>query len=190
MFGSVTCLPGCFSLYRLFTSEGALIVISQRVVQEFGLRKVDTLHLKNLLSLGEDRYLTTLCLKIFPQMKTKFISSAIAKTSAPDLWKVLLSQRRRWINSTVHNLLELCILPNLKGFFLFSIRFIVIMDLVSTILSPAGFVYFVYLVVVLFSQVVIQIPLVSILLLCSIYGFVYDIFISSTDELNNLLCVL
>jgi chitin synthase len=70
IFGSVTCLPGCFSMYRLFSaSDGSLIAISDRIIEEFGLRKVDTLHLKNLLSLGEDRYLTTLCLKNFPHMK-------------------------------------------------------------------------------------------------------------------------
>ena len=50
------------------------------------------------------------------------------------------------------------------------------MDLLSTLLSPVGFIYFIYLLVVLFSQVVIQIPLVSILLLCAIYGYVITFF--------------
>ena len=111
------------------------------------------------------------------EKRTKFITSAIAKTSAPDLWKVLLSQRRRWINSTVHNLLELACLSELKGFFVFSIRFIVLMDLISTLLSPAGFVYFIYLLVVLFSQLMVQIPLISVLLLCDIYVYFLKLYL-------------
>jgi chitin synthase len=55
---------------------------------------VDTLHLKNLLLLGEDRYLTTLILKNFPTYKTKFVRDAHAFTVAPDDYKVLLSQRK------------------------------------------------------------------------------------------------
>lgn len=55
---------------------------------------MDTLHLKNLLLLGEDRYLTTLILKNFPTYKTKFVRDAHAFTVAPDDYKVLLSQRK------------------------------------------------------------------------------------------------
>ncbi len=80
---------------------------------------------KNLLHLGEDRYLTTLVLKHFGKYKTIFVRDCKAWTVAPDDWKVLLSQRRRWINSTVHNLVELIFTPGLCGFCLFSMRFIV-----------------------------------------------------------------
>lgn len=37
-------------------------------------------------------------------------------TVAPERWSILLSQRRRWINSTVHNLAELMFLPDMCGF--------------------------------------------------------------------------
>ena len=84
------------------------------------------LHKKNLLSLGEDRYLTTLILKHFPNYKTKFTPDAQAMTVAPDRWNILLSQRRRWINSTVHNLAELMFLPDMCGFCCFGMRFIVV----------------------------------------------------------------
>ena len=53
-----------------------------------------THYMKNLLHLGEDRYLTTLLLEHFPLFKTQFIRDAHAYTMAPDDWKVLLSQRR------------------------------------------------------------------------------------------------
>ena len=137
LFGSVTCLPGCFTLYRLRTPDTHKpLFISNQLLHDYSENRVDTLHMKNLLHLGEDRYLTTLLLKHFPTYKTQFIRDAHAYTVAPDDWKVLLSQRRRWINSTVHNLGELAFLDQLCGFCCFSMRFVVMIDLVSTIIQP------------------------------------------------------
>lgn len=74
-------------------------------------------------------------MKHFPTFKMKFTPDAIAHTVAPSRWGVLLSQRRRWINSTVHNLAELLFLPELCGFCFFSMRFVVFIDLLGTIVS-------------------------------------------------------
>ncbi|KAJ7623767.1 chitin synthase [Roridomyces roridus] len=148
LFGSVTCLPGCFSLYRLRTADkGRPIIISNRIIEEYSEPNVDTLHKKNLFSLGEDRYLTTLLMKNFPTFKTKFTPDATAHTMAPESWKVLFSQRRRWINSTVHNLCELAFLPELFGFCCFSMRFFVFIDLIGTLILPATVVYIIYLII-------------------------------------------
>lgn len=134
LFGSVSCLPGCFSMYRIRTADkGRPIIISNRIIEEYSEPNVDTLHKKNLLSLGEDRYLTTLMLKHFPTFRTKFTPDAIAHTIAPESWRVLLSQRRRWINSTIHNLCELVFLPELFGFCCFSMRFFVFIDLLGSL---------------------------------------------------------
>ena len=142
LFGSVTCLPGCFTLYRLRTPDTHKpLLISNQLVADYSENRVDTLHMKNLLHLGEDRYLTTLLLKHFPLFKTQFVRDAHAYTVAPDDWKVLLSQRRRWINSTVHNLGELVFLEQLCGFCCFSMRFIVMIDLLSTIIQPVSVAY-------------------------------------------------
>jgi chitin synthase len=92
LFGSVTCLPGCFSVYRLRTADkGRPIIISQRIIDDYSEPLVDTLHKKNLFSLGEDRYLTTLMMKYFPSYKMKFTPDALAYTVAPDRWSVLVS---------------------------------------------------------------------------------------------------
>ncbi|KAH9272746.1 hypothetical protein BASA83_004948 [Batrachochytrium salamandrivorans] len=116
MFGSVTCLPGCFSMYRIRTPTKAVpLLIAPGIVADYSQNSVDTLHLKNLLHLGEDRYLTTLMMKHFPNLKLSFNPDAQCRTNAPDQWKVLLSQRRRWINSTVHNLVELLSLEQIWG---------------------------------------------------------------------------
>lgn len=123
-------------MYRIRTADkGRPIIISNRIIDEYSEPNVDTLHKKNLLSLGEDRFLTTLLMKHFPTFKTKFTQDARAHTVAPESWRVLLSQRRRWINSTVHNLCELILLPELFGFCCFSMRFFVFLDLLGTLVS-------------------------------------------------------
>jgi hypothetical protein len=125
-------------MYRIRTADkGRPIIISNRIIDEYSEPNVDTLHKKNLLSLGEDRFLTTLLMKHFPTFKTKFTPDARAHTVAPESWRVLLSQRRRWINSTVHNLCELILLPELFGFCCFSMRFFVFIDLLGTLVSCA-----------------------------------------------------
>lgn len=115
-------------------------------------------------------------LKNFPGMRTKFTPDARCSTNVPDRWSVLLSQRRRWINSTVHNLLELCLLDQLCGFCCFSMRFVVLLDLFSTCVQPATVIYIGYLVYAsVFTTDVF--PLFSIILICAIYGLQVVIFI-------------
>ncbi|KAL2147763.1 hypothetical protein VTI28DRAFT_5535 [Corynascus sepedonium] len=177
LFGSVTCLPGCFSMYRIRAAEtGKPLFVSREVVEAYSTIRVDTLHMKNLLHLGEDRYLTTLLLKFHNRYKTKYIFRAHAWTIAPDSWKVFLSQRRRWINSTVHNLMELIPLNQLCGFCCFSMRFIVFIDLLSTIVQPVLLAYIVYLVVMVVERATV-VPITAFILLGVIYGLQAIIFI-------------
>ncbi|KAF8312672.1 chitin synthase [Clavulina sp. PMI_390] len=177
LFGSVTCLPGCFSLYRIRTSDkGRPLIISNRVIDDYSENIVDTLHKKNLLSLGEDRYLTTIMMSHFPTFKMKFTPDAIAHTIAPDRFGVLLSQRRRWINSTIHNLVELAFLPELCGFCIFSMRFFVFLDLIGTIILPATCVYLVYMIVEVATKQA-PVPIISLALLAGAYGLQAIIFI-------------
>ncbi|OAA44410.1 class VII chitin synthase [Metarhizium rileyi] len=170
LFGSVTCLPGCFTMYRLRTvDKGKPLLISDAIIKEYAVCDVDTLHQKNLLSLGEDRYLTTLMTKHFPYMSYKFIGDAQCKTAAPESWSVLLSQRRRWINSTIHNLVELMRLKEMCGFCCFSMRFVVFIDLFGTIILPATCVYLGYLIYRVASHTG-QFPTISIAMLAAVYG--------------------
>ncbi|KXX81620.1 Chitin synthase 8 [Madurella mycetomatis] len=177
LFGSVTCLPGCFSMYRIRAADtGKPLFVSREVVEAYSTIRVDTLHMKNLLHLGEDRYLTTLLLKYHSRYKTKYIFRAHAWTIAPDSWTVFLSQRRRWINSTVHNLMELIPLNQLCGFCCFSMRFIVFVDLLSTVVQPVTLAYIVYLVVMVTQRATV-VPITAFVLLGAIYGLQAIIFI-------------
>jgi len=177
LFGSVTCLPGCFSMYRIRAHEtGKPLFVSREVVEAYSTIRVDTLHMKNLLHLGEDRYLTTLLLKYHSKYKTKYIFDAHAWTIAPDSWKVFLSQRRRWINSTVHNLMELIPLAQLCGFCCFSMRFIVFVDLLSTVVQPVTIAYIVYLIVMVVEKTTV-VPITAFVLIAAVYGLQAIIFI-------------
>jgi len=164
-------------MYRLRTvDKGKPLIISDAVIHDYSDCNVDTLHKKNLLSLGEDRYLTTLMTKHFPYMSYRFIPDAYASTAAPETWSVLLSQRRRWINSTIHNLAELVWLKEMCGFCCFSMRFVVFIDLFGTLILPATCGYLAYLI----YNVVAgngQFPLISIVMLAAVYGLQALVFI-------------
>ncbi|KAI0224970.1 hypothetical protein L0F63_005457 [Massospora cicadina] len=147
MFGGVTCLPGCFCMYRLKAPKGdgewVPIITKLEIIQEYLQYIVETLHQKNLLLLGEDRFLTTLMLRNFPNL---------CKTVVPDQFAVLLSQRWRWINSTIHNLLELMLVHNLCSTFCFSMQFVIFMELIGTVItSLSSALPLVMLIAVLFT---------------------------------------
>ena len=164
-------------MYRLRTADkGKPLIISDKVINDYSDGDVDTLHKKNLLSLGEDRYLTTIMLKYFPAMRYKFVPSALALTAAPETWAVLLSQRRRWINSTIHNLAELMFIHDMCGFCCFSMRFVVFIDLFGTIILPATCAYLVYLIYRVATNSG-QFPLFSIIILAAVYGLQAIIFL-------------
>ncbi|KAL0083036.1 chitin synthase [Phycomyces blakesleeanus] len=177
LFGSVTCLPGCFCMYRIRTANKRQpLIVAPAVIHGYSDNQVDTLHKKNLLHLGEDRYLTTLMMKNFPQYKMMFTPYAKCRTVAPDEWSVLLSQRRRWINSTIHNLLELILLQELCGFCCFSMRFVVIIDLIGTITLPSSVIYLAYLIYIATSGTG-PIPVIALGMLAGVYGLQALIFI-------------
>ncbi|KAI8338452.1 chitin synthase-domain-containing protein [Chlamydoabsidia padenii] len=150
LFGIVTCLPGCFSMYRIKAPKNGAwvpILANPDVVLEYNQNVVTTLHEKNLLLLGEDRFLSTLMLRTFPHRQMMFVPQAICKTVVPDEFTVLLSQRRRWINSTVHNLMELVLVSDLCGIACLSMQFSILVDLIGTLVLPCAVIMTIYLVV-------------------------------------------
>ena len=151
------------------------ILLKPEIVQEYSESVVDTLHQKNLLLLGEDRFLSTLMLRNFPHRKMMFCPQAVCKTVIPSSMSVLLSQRRRWINSTLHNLMELVRVRNLCGTFCFSMQFVVLTDLIGTVVLPAA----ISLTVVLIVKAILSppkdfadaIPLLMLALVLGLPGF-------------------
>lgn len=85
---------------KLNDSDWVPILTQSEITREYNQSEVDSLHQKNLLLLGEDRFLSTIMLRTFPNRKMMFCPQAKCRTVAPDTFRILLSQRRRWINST------------------------------------------------------------------------------------------
>ena len=146
LFGCVTCLPGCFTMYRLYTEESQPLLTHDCIYQQYSRNDISSLHERNLYELGEDRMLTTLMLQEFYGMKLSFVPEATCWTIVPHTFQVLKSQRRRWINSTIHNMLELLKVQTMCGVCFFSMKMIVIFDLLSTFVLPSGCVYLYYIV--------------------------------------------
>lgn len=162
VFGGVTCLPGCFCCYRIkiITDDAGCIknhadkklyenehwecvpiLANPLIVAPYSIYEARTLHEKNLLHLGEDRYLTTLLMKNFYKRKLIFLAAAKCQTCVPADYATLRSQRRRWINSTIHNMFELVVVDKLCGTFCFSMQFIIFFELFGTLTLPAAIIF-------------------------------------------------
>ncbi|KAF9095898.1 hypothetical protein BGX29_008838 [Mortierella sp. GBA35] len=169
VFGGVTCLPGCFCMYRIKAPKydsWVPILANPEVIEEYNQNIVSTLHQKNLLLLGEDRYLTTLMLRTFPKRQMVFVPQAQCKTVVPDTFSVLLSQRRRWINSTIHNLLELVLVTDLCGIAFLSMQFVVLLELIGTVVLPASILFAIAMVTyAIVTQTLAIVPLILILVI-------------------------
>ncbi|GMM28380.1 chitin synthase [Martiniozyma asiatica (nom. inval.)] len=172
VFGSVTCLPGCFCMYRIKSPKSlnvwVPILSNSEIVEKYSENVLDSLHKKNLLLLGEDRYLSSLMLRAFPRRKQIFVPKAACKTVVPDTFKVLLSQRRRWINSTVHNLMELALVKDLCGAFCLSMQFSITVELIGTLVLPASITITLYVIIV--AIVSKPTPTLSLILMAIVFG--------------------
>lgn len=168
-FGCVTCLPGCFCMFRIKTSGGdgywVPVICNPDIVDTYSKSEVDTLHKKNLFSLGEDRFLTTILLRKFTKRNLIFVPQACCKTTVPAEFSVLLSQRRRWINSTIHNLLELMFVKDLCGIFCFSMQFLIAIDLITALTLPANICFAIILIITTITGHATLLPLVLILII-------------------------
>ncbi|KAH3671582.1 hypothetical protein OGAPHI_000285 [Ogataea philodendri] len=189
VFGTVTCLPGCFCMYRIKTPKDlnvwVPILANSDIVEKYSENVLDSLHKKNLLLLGEDRYLSSLMLRTFPRRKQVFVAKAACKTVVPDKFAVLLSQRRRWINSTVHNLMELVLVKDLCGTFCFSMNFIIAVELVGTLVLPASITFTLYIIVI--AMVSKPTPVMSLILMAIIFGLPGLLIIVTISDLTYVL---
>lgn len=182
-FGVVSCLPGCNSLYRLKFKESHRDIpglVDKRVLKDYSSNDVSTLHRRNLLELGEDRYLTSLLLKYFSHKKLIYVPQAKCWTSPPRTLIELLKQRKRWINSTIANMLELLTYRELRGICCFSLRFIIMMDLISAFTLPASLIYLGYLLYLFFTESS-TLSLLIVITLGIVYATQFLIFVFKRD---------
>ncbi|XP_056254592.1 chitin synthase chs-1-like [Seriola aureovittata] len=98
VFGSVLCSPGCFSLFR------AKALMDDNVMRRYSTKSMEASHYIQY-DQGEDRWLCTLLLK--QGWRVEYNAASDAYTNAPEDFKELYNQRRRWGPSTMANVVDL-----------------------------------------------------------------------------------
>jgi len=173
------CIIVLSTRYRVVTENRKCLIADDRVYQDYFRNDIQSLHEKNLFELGDDRMLTTLLLQRFAGMHLSFVPEAICWTVVPHTMWNLLRQRRCWINSTFHNMYELMKVQTMCGLCMFSMKMVVIMDLIVTMILPASLIYVGYLAwlfisqpelideyIILFYGVIFSFQMISFLIRC------------------------
>ncbi|GAB6030579.1 hypothetical protein CHUAL_007440 [Chamberlinius hualienensis] len=96
--GCVLCSPGCFSLFR------AEALLRPNVMRTYTTKAEEASHYVQY-DQGEDRWLCTLLLK--QGFKVVYMAASHAYTHCPVSFKEFYNQRRRWVPSTMANIVDL-----------------------------------------------------------------------------------
>ncbi|XP_064608019.1 chitin synthase chs-2-like isoform X3 [Liolophura sinensis] len=98
MLGCVLCSPGCFSLFR------GSALMDDNVMRTYATRSSEARHYLQY-DQGEDRWLSTLLLQ--QGYRVEYCAASDAMTHAPERFVEFFNQRRRWIPSTLANIMDL-----------------------------------------------------------------------------------
>ncbi|KAL3098213.1 hypothetical protein niasHS_002049 [Heterodera schachtii] len=98
MIGCVLCSPGCFSLFR------SSALMDDNVARKYATRSEKPVHYVQY-DQGEDRWLCTLLLQ--RGYRVEYCAASDALTFAPEGFTEFFNQRRRWIPSTMANIIDL-----------------------------------------------------------------------------------
>ncbi|XP_041356161.1 uncharacterized protein LOC121373551 [Gigantopelta aegis] len=94
VLGSVLCAPGCFSVYRCRAIKDILCTYATGVEHAFDFLIKD---------MGEDRWLCTLMVQ--SGWRIEYCAASENSTNCPQEFEEFYKQRRRWIASTIANLM-------------------------------------------------------------------------------------
>lgn len=172
----VLVLSGCFTLFKL--RDNGEPTINMNIINKY-TETATSLYKKNLLDLGEDRYLTILIMQEHPDKKLAYISDAECYTNVPNNFKMLLKQRKRWSNSLIvclcflglnppkqslfkHIKMYLIVLTEL--FIIFVLPLVIIIGILNSIVSITvqGYSF----VPVLITSIIILLNLIITILAC------------------------
>ncbi|GFR89942.1 chitin synthase [Elysia marginata] len=98
MLGCVLCSPGCFSLFR------GSALMDDNVMRTYATRSSEARHYLQY-DQGEDRWLSTLLLQ--QGYKMEYCAASDAGTHVPEAFREFFNQRRRWVPSTLANIMDL-----------------------------------------------------------------------------------
>ncbi|XP_052222970.1 uncharacterized protein LOC127838915 isoform X10 [Dreissena polymorpha] len=94
VIGTVLCSPGCFSIYRCDAIQAVLPKYATDVKHAYDFLTKD---------MGEDRWLCTLMVQ--KGWRIEYCAAAENRTFCPDRFDEFFKQRRRWIASTLANMM-------------------------------------------------------------------------------------
>ncbi|KAK9877020.1 hypothetical protein WA026_016046 [Henosepilachna vigintioctopunctata] len=97
VIGCVLCSPGCFSLFRMSALAKDGVMAKYTSIAEEAKHRLQ-------YDLGEDRWLCTLILKA--GYRIEYAAASDSYTHCPILFKDFYNQRKRWIPSTMANILD------------------------------------------------------------------------------------
>nr|QHN12653.3 chitin synthase A [Chilo partellus] len=100
MIGCVLCSPGCFSLFR------GKALMDDNVMKKYTLRSDEARHYVQY-DRGEDRWLCTLLLQ--RGYRVEYSAASDAYTHCPEGFSEFYNQRRRWVPSTIANIMDLLV---------------------------------------------------------------------------------
>ncbi|KAL8563825.1 hypothetical protein ACOMHN_061949 [Nucella lapillus] len=98
VLGCVLCSPGCFSLFR------GSALMDDNVMRKYAILPTEPSHYLQY-DQGEDRWLCTLLLQ--QGYRVDYAAAADAWTYAPEGFNEFFNQRRRWMPSTLANIMDL-----------------------------------------------------------------------------------
>merc|ERR1719376_1942980 len=98
VLGCVLCSPGCFSLFR------AEAIMDENVMRTYTTMPTEPRHHVQY-DQGEDRWLCTLMLQ--QGWRVEYSAASDSFTACPEGFKEFYNQRRRWMPSTIANILDL-----------------------------------------------------------------------------------
>ena len=98
VLGCVLCSPGCFSLFR------GKAIMSDNVMRTYTTVPTEAQHFVQY-DQGEDRWLCTLLLQ--QGWRVEYCAASDSFTAAPEGFNEFYNQRRRWMPSTLLNILDL-----------------------------------------------------------------------------------
>ncbi|KAI3384530.1 hypothetical protein SNEBB_003598 [Seison nebaliae] len=130
--GCVMCSPGCFSLFR------GSSLMDDKVLRVYSTRSTEARHYLQY-DQGEDRWLCTLLLQ--QGYRVEYCAASDALTYAPEGFNEFFNQRRRWVPSTIANIIDfLCDYENIVDLNDSISYFYILYQLllmISTVLGPA-----------------------------------------------------
>uniref|UniRef100_A0A3Q1K3U7 chitin synthase n=1 Tax=Anabas testudineus TaxID=64144 RepID=A0A3Q1K3U7_ANATE len=168
VIGCVLCSPGCFSLFR------AAALMDDNVMKRYATKSTEASHYIQY-DQGEDRWLCTLLLK--QGWRVEYNAASDAYTNAPEDFKELYNQRRRWGPSTLANVVDLLgdtnVISNRNKSMSKLFMFYQLFGIISAILAPAticllvaGSLTFIFNIGSDVALVISVIPPIVFLILC------------------------